>query len=134
MENSSRLLKEFNLKVTPQRLAIVEELYHKGHINIDELYASMLSKFPSISLATIYKNVNSMVEKFFISEVKIPNEKSVYELIKEEHSHLVCEKCKKIEDIIIDTSSVLKELESQSKFNVKHANVVFTGVCSECAK
>ncbi|ADG93772.1 ferric uptake regulator, Fur family [Arcobacter nitrofigilis DSM 7299] len=134
MENSSRLLKEFNLKVTPQRIAIVEELYHKGHINIDELYASMLSKFPSISLATIYKNVNSMVEKFFISEVKIPNEKSVYELIKEDHSHLVCEKCKKIEDIIIDTSSVLKELESQSKFNVKHANVVFTGVCSQCAK
>ncbi|MGB5917784.1 Fur family transcriptional regulator [Arcobacter sp.] len=134
MENSSRLLKEFNLKVTPQRIAIVEELYHKGHINIDELYASMLSKFPSISLATIYKNVNSMVEKFFISEVKIPNEKSVYELIKEEHSHLVCEDCKRIEDIIIDTSSVLKELESQSKFNVKHANVVFTGVCSQCAK
>ncbi|WP_428023903.1 Fur family transcriptional regulator [Arcobacter sp.] len=134
MENSTRLLKEFNLKVTPQRVAIVDELYYKGHINIDELYASMLSKFPSISLATIYKNVNSMVEKFFISEVKIPNEKSVYELIKEEHSHLVCEKCKKIEDISIDTSSVLEELNSQSDFKVKRANVVFTGVCSSCSK
>lgn len=134
MDNSTRLLKEFNLKVTPQRVAIVSELYHKGHLNIDELYSSMLSKFPSISLATIYKNVNSMVEKFFISEVKIPNEKSVYELIKEEHSHLVCEKCKKIEDIIIDTSSVLEKLKFQSDFNVKHANVVFTGVCSSCSK
>jgi len=134
MKNSGLLLKEYNLKVTPQRVAIVDELYHKGHINIDELYINMLKKFPSISLATIYKNVNSMVEKFFISEVKIPNEKSVYELIKDEHSHLVCEKCKKIEDIKIDTSSVLNELKSLNDFNIKHTNVVFTGVCSSCSK
>ena len=134
MESSGLLLKEFNLKVTPQRVAIVEELYHKGHINIDELYMNMLKKFPSISLATIYKNVNSMVEKFFISEVKIPNEKSVYELVKTEHSHLVCEKCKKIEDIIVDTSSVLNELKSMSNFKINNTNVVFTGVCSTCSK
>jgi len=134
MENSTKLLKEFNLKVTPQRIAIVDELYYKGHLNIDDLYSSMLNKFPSISLATIYKNVNSMVEKFFISEVKIPNSKSVYELIKEEHSHLVCENCNKIEDIVIDTSSVLEKLKSQSDFSVNYTNVVFTGVCSSCSK
>ena len=134
MENSTILLKEFNLKVTPQRVAIVDELYYKGHINIDDLYSSMLKKFPSISLATIYKNVNSMVEKFFISEVKIPNEKSVYELVKEEHSHLVCGSCKNIEDVIIDTSSVLKELSTISTFNVTNTNVVFTGLCKKCSK
>lgn len=134
MENSAILLKEFNLKVTPQRVAIVDELYHKGHINIDDLYASMLKKFPSISLATIYKNVNSMIEKFFISEVKIPNEKSVYELVKSEHSHLVCESCKKIEDVIIDTTSVLNELTTMSNFTVNSTSVVFTGLCKECSK
>lgn len=134
MDNSTLLLKEFNLKVTPQRVAIVDELYHKGHINIDDLYVSMLKKFPSISLATIYKNVNSMIEKFFISEVKIPNEKSVYELVKSEHSHLVCVSCKKIEDVIIDTTSVLNELNSISNFTVNNTNVVFTGLCKECSK
>lgn len=132
MENSAYLLKEFNLKVTPQRVAIVDELYHKGHINIDDLYASMLKKFPSISLATIYKNVNSMIEKLFISEVKIPNEKAVYELVKAEHSHMVCEECKKIEDVMINTDSVLNELNSISNFQVKNTNVVFTGICSDC--
>lgn len=134
MENSVSLLKEFNLKVTPQRVAIVEELYHNGHINIDDLYTRMLKKFPSISLATIYKNVNSMVEKFFISEVKIPNEKSVYELVKEEHSHLVCESCKKIEDIKIDTSSVLNELSSVSNFKINSTTVVFSGLCNSCSE
>ena len=56
-------------------------------MNIDDLYKKLLSKFPSVSLATIYKNINAMVEKVFLSEVKIPNTKSVYELVKTEHAH-----------------------------------------------
>ena len=82
-------------------MAIVEELYNNGHMNIDDLYKKLLSKFPSVSLATIYKNINAMVEKVFLSEVKIPNSKSVYELIKTEHAHLVCSSCGHIEDIML---------------------------------
>ena len=93
MTNYTNLLKEYDLKVTPQRVAIVEELYNNGHMNIDDLYKKLLSKFPSVSLATIYKNINAMVEKVFLSEVKIPNTKSVYELVKTEHAHLVCSCC-----------------------------------------
>ena len=44
MFNSSVLLKDYDLKVTPQRVAIVEELYRNGHMNIDELYQSLLKK------------------------------------------------------------------------------------------
>ena len=99
MTNYTNLLKEYDLKVTPQRVAIVEELYNNGHMNIDDLYKKLLSKFPSVSLATIYKNINAMVEKVFLSEVKIPNSKSVYELVKTEHAHLVCSCCGYIEDI-----------------------------------
>ena len=84
MLNISGLLKDYDLKVTPQRVAIVEELYTNGHMNIDEIYKKLIQRFPSVSLATIYKNINSMVERVFLSEVKIPNEKSVYELIKTE--------------------------------------------------
>ena len=55
--NYIALLKDNNLKVTPQRLTIVEELYVNGHMNIDQVYKSLQEKFPSISLATIYKNI-----------------------------------------------------------------------------
>ncbi|QKF82447.1 Fur family transcriptional regulator [Halarcobacter ebronensis] len=132
MFNSSILLKEYNLKVTPQRVAIVDELYKNGHMNIDELYQNLLKKFPSISLATIYKNVNAMVEKIFLNEVKIPESKSVYELVKEEHSHLVCKSCGKIEDINIDTSILNSSILSISNFKVEDTKVVFSGVCSNC--
>ena len=132
MFNSSMLLKEYNLKVTPQRVAIVEELYQNGHMNIDELYQKLLKKFPSISLATIYKNVNAMVEKIFLNEVKIPEAKSVYELVKEEHSHLVCKSCGKIEDIHIDTNILSNSIATMSNFKVEDTKVVFSGLCSNC--
>ncbi len=132
MFNSSILLKEYNLKVTPQRVAIVDELYKNGHMNIDDLYNNLLEKFPSISLATIYKNVNAMVEKIFLNEVKVPDAKTVYELVKEEHSHLVCSSCGRIEDIVIDTSVLNSSLASVSNFKINNTEVIFQGICEKC--
>ena len=132
MTNYANLLKEYDLKVTPQRVAIVEELYNNGHMNIDDLYKKLLSKFPSVSLATIYKNINAMVEKVFLSEVKIPNSKSVYELIKTEHAHLVCSSCGHIEDIMLDTTSVLEEASKLSSFKIDTTSIVLSGLCPNC--
>lgn len=134
MIDYTKLLKDYNLKVTPQRVAIVDELYLKGHINIDELFTSLKVKFPSISLATIYKNINAMLEKLFVSEVKVPHAKSVYELTKELHAHLVCSKCSSIEDISLDTTSLLDEASSKSDFKLEDISVVFTGLCLSCSK
>ncbi|MEN8717745.1 MAG: Fur family transcriptional regulator [Sulfurovum sp.] len=134
MNNYTTLLKEYDLKVTPQRIAIVEELYKNGHMNIDDLYKKLLDKFPSISLATIYKNVNSMIEKLFIAEVKIPNTKSVYELIKAEHAHCVCSSCGKIEDVEIDVENALGQLSNINTFKVDSVDLIFTGTCENCSK
>lgn len=132
MFNSSVLLKEYDLKVTPQRVAIVEELYKNGHMNVDDLYRNLLERFPSISLATIYKNINAMVEKIFLNEVKIPEAKPVYELIKENHSHLVCSSCGKIEDINIDMKNLEDSLQTISNFKVDNTEVIFSGTCCSC--
>ena len=134
MNNYTNLLKEYDLKVTPQRVAIVEELFKNGHMNIDDLYKKLLSKFPSVSLATIYKNINAMVEKVFLSEVKIPNSKSVYELVKTEHAHLVCSCCGNIEDIMLDPSSIISEVSTLSSFKIDSTNIVLSGICPKCKK
>ncbi len=134
MINYSALLRSYDLKVTPQRVAIVEELYLNGHMNIDDLYKKLLSKFPSISLATIYKNINAMIEKVFLSEVKIANTKSVFELVKEEHAHLVCSECGNIEDMILDVSSILTEANNRSQFKINSTNIILEGLCCSCNK
>ena len=125
-------LQEHNLKVTPQRLEIVAILYKNGHLNIDELYNSLQNKFPSLSLATVYKNINTMCEKFFMSEVKIPNMKSVYELTKKEHSHVVCTECNSIMDIELDTTNMFEQAKSKSNYELNKSEIVFNGICPAC--
>ncbi len=132
MNNYTDALREHHLKATPQRLAIADTLANYGHINIDKLYEVMLKKFNSISLATIYKNVNLMLENSFIQEVKIPNEKSVYELAQVEHSHLVCTKCGAIEDTFLDLTPLSNNLPEQSHFKIDKIDIVFSGVCQKC--
>jgi Fur family peroxide stress response transcriptional regulator len=127
------LLQEYQLKVTPQRLEIVNILDTRGHINIDDLYGELQKKFPTLSLATIYKNLNKMCENFFVSEVKIPHKKSVYELTKAQHSHVICSECNTIIDITINIDHMIGKVESETDYTIKNSSVIFEGVCSSCA-
>jgi len=127
-----KLLQQYNLKVTPQRIEIVNILYNRGHLNIDILYQLLQEKFPTLSLATIYKNINKMCENLFVSEVKIPNQKTVYELKKEEHSHIICSQCKNILDIAIDTSILVAKVEDISNYKIEESSFIFSGTCSQC--
>ena len=132
MINYTNILREHNLKATPQRLTIANILYKQGHITIENLYEMMIKKFHSISLATIYKNINLMVENSFIKEVKIPHAKSVYELKRESHSHLACEKCGEIEDMVIDLDAVVENALSNNTFKVISSELVLSGICKNC--
>lgn len=129
---TTQLLQQYNLKVTPQRLEIVKILEDKGHLNIDELYTLLQKKFPTLSLATIYKNINKMCEKLFVSEVKLPNQKNVYELTKKEHSHIVCSKCSAILDIEIDTNLLNNKAEELTHYKIDTSSITFNGVCPQC--
>ena len=132
MNDYTDILRQHNLNATPQRLAITDILYIKGHISIENLYEMMLKKFSSISLATIYKNINLMLENSFIQEVKIPHAKSVYELTKEIHSHMACERCGDVEDIVIDLNPIIDKTSGINGFKVNSTELVLSGLCKNC--
>ncbi len=132
MINYTNELRQHNLKATPQRLAIVSALHTAGHLNIDSLYVLMLKTFSSISLATIYKNMHLMIENSFIQEIKIPEQKSVYELTKATHSHLVCKTCGLVEDITLNMSDILNETATKSSFEISKTDLVLSGYCKNC--
>ena len=132
MKNYTTILRDYNLKATPQRLVIIESIDKYGHINIDTLYEEVKSKFSSISLATIYKNINAMIQNLLLLEVKIPNQKSVFEIVKEQHSHLVCNECEEVIDIKIDTKRIVESISSDYQFQIEQSDLVFSGKCAKC--
>lgn len=132
MEDYTTILRQYNLKATPQRLAIIQSIDTYGHINIDNLYEEVKNKFNSISLATIYKNINAMIENMLLLEVKIPHKKSVYEIVKEEHSHLICDKCGDVLDIDVDTNSIVDNISNKYDFTINQSDLVLSGICKNC--
>lgn len=133
MNDFTLTLREHNLKATPQRLAMMDSIYLHGHINIDNLYEEVKLKFNSISLATIYKNINAMTNNLLLAEVKLPNDKSVYEVIKDTHSHLLCSKCNNIIDINVNTNSIEKNISLKYDFTINQSDLVISGTCKECS-
>ena len=132
--NNQENLKKIILKNVENKngLEIINQLEINGHMNVDDLYKNLLNKYSNISFATIYKNINIMLEKKYLYEVKIPNKKDVYELVKQKHSHVVCTSCDKIEDITIDTKDLFNKATAVSSYNLNDSMIVFNGLCATC--
>ncbi len=130
--NYENLLREHGLKVTPQRLGILSLMDQKGHISVDELYLNIKDQFTSISLATMYKNVNSMMASSVITEVKIPKQKSRFEIAKEAHGHLLCQECGEFMDIELDLEKIVDDVSIKSKYKLVETSLVLSGICPLC--
>jgi len=134
VNNYHELLKSSGLKATIQRLGILEELQKSGHCSIDDIYTTLKEKYPSISLATVYKNIQTLVEKRVIIEVPISGAKSKYELKKQDHIHLICQVCNSVEDESVEvvTQENLMLLAQKDSFILSRSQINLYGVCRNC--
>ncbi len=133
MEKIRELLEHTPLKATPQRLAILKEIEQAGHIDLDTIYKNISKTFPSMSLATVYKNLHLLKEYGVIKELSIKDRKSKYEIAAQpKHHHLICKVCGEVTDIFIDTSQIDKQIKEMEGFSAEHCEVYCYGICNKC--
>ncbi|MBP3225256.1 transcriptional repressor [Campylobacter sp. JMF_01 NE2] len=123
------LLKNCGLKATPQRLCILKVLDRHEHPNIDSLYDGIKEDYPSISLATVYKNLNRLLDEGVVVEVNTPNQKPRYDIYNTPHMHVVCEKCGNVSDMFmgdIFMDDMRTSVEKQLKNFVRKLNITAT--------
>ena len=126
------LLRQHQLKATPQRTAILQLMEAEGHISIETIYERIKGLFPSLSLATIYKNMIAMQEQGIVKELKIAGLKNRYEIQKAPHHHMVCQKCGTIVDVEIDVFGELETLSQSHGFELKDIDLSLSGICKDC--
>ena len=133
MERFRDILKASNLKSTHQRLAILECIDTHGHIDIETLFELILQKYPTISKATLYRNINDLLAFYILEEVKLPQQKQKYEIKKVPHIHLLCSHCGNVEDIFVETKPLLETIFFQSGFEISSSFIVMNGICKRCS-
>jgi Fur family peroxide stress response transcriptional regulator len=126
--------KDHSLSVTPQRLAIYKSLINdKSHPNPECVYNSIKSDFPTISLATVYKTLETFEKVGIISVVTPLHETVRYDAEMDPHHHVVCVRCKKVIDIMDAELNKIQIPENVLKDNkVLDYSIQFNVICSDC--
>src|SRR5574341_122137 len=96
-QNSIEILRQVGLRPTPQRLAIVREVFNRHHPTVAEVYDSVRREFPTIGLATVYNTLHAITERDLVRELPFANA-TRFDVNLSPHANLVCTRCGSIED------------------------------------
>ena len=127
------LLKKHDLKVTPQRLEILNFLAsHPVHPTADEIYKTLKHNNPSLSKTTVYNSIDVLNKHDLITILTISGKEQRYDFTHTPHQHFLCTRCGRIIDIHIKCPQLGKVIDGGHKIEEVHG--YFKGICKICAQ
>lgn len=122
------------LALTPQREAIYRALAGSfDHPSPESLYERVRGELPSISLATIYKTLDTLVRLGVAAELPSVGDTKRYDGNMGPHHHLVCQACNRIEDFDDPTLDDLSPRKAPKGFRAQRVSVSIHGICRSCS-
>ena len=103
------------------------------HPTADWLYHKLKKEFPSLSLGTVYRNLNILAEQKLIQKLPFGSTYDRYEAKKIPHYHLVCEACGCVQDFTMPHYTEINEqAQKMNGFNISRHRIDFFGTCEKC--
>ncbi|VBB48450.1 putative Peroxide operon regulator [uncultured Paludibacter sp.] len=126
------VLKNADLRITPQRVAVLEAFYTlKNHPTADKIIQFVQKKNPNIAVGTIYKVIDILIQKEIVRLVKTDKGVMRYDEIHDHHHHLVSENSDMIEDYYDEELDELLKKYFEKKrienFTIEDIKVEITG-------
>ena len=133
-ESIIKQLRARGLKVTPQRVAIIEVLIEQrdSHPGARLVYKEAKKKKKSVSLSTTYATLNELSRHGIIKTLQFDKMENRYEGNLEEHINLICEKCKKILDYKVPVTVDPRRVVKKTGFSITGTRLEYYGLCREC--
>jgi Fur family ferric uptake transcriptional regulator len=128
------LEKPDKLKMTVQRRVILEEIKKvKTHPSADELYLAVRRRLPDISMATVYRNLETLAEHGLIRRMWEVGAPRRYDGELADHYHVVCERCGRVDDVpLAAVNGFLEEARRVSDYDIHGYRLGFFGLCPKC--
>ena len=123
-------------RLTPQRREVYNVLLEdRDHPTATEVFLRAKKRVPSISLATVYNCLETLVECGLAKQVNVEREATRYCPNLSEHGHFVCESCGIVSDIPVSKGGSLTQfLKVPSGFIINHSEITLRGICPACKK
>jgi len=123
------------LRLTPQREVLLRVLSEvMGHPTADEMVQRVREVLPTVSHATVYRNLQELVREGLIGTLEVAGTALQFEVNPDDHHHFVCHECGHVWDVYLSSLDVRinrrrTELEG---FHVDRRDVQLHGVCANC--
>ncbi|MES2462222.1 MAG: Fur family transcriptional regulator [Armatimonadota bacterium] len=138
MQASAEMLKErlrsVGMRITAPRLAVLAAVHGGGHLNAENIGVAARERLGALSLQAVYDNLHALVEVGLVRRIEPANAPALFEArVGDNHHHLVCRHCGRIEDVdcVVGHRPCLEPSDSQG-FVIEEAEVLFWGVCPSC--
>ncbi len=103
------------------------------HPTAEEIYELSREECPSLSLGTVYRNLNGLTEAGRVRRVSVPGQPDRFDRLLRPHSHIYCTNCGTVTDVSLDDEAVLA-LIRKSAPEVSDYSLTMFGYCEECRK
>lgn len=122
------------MKFSKQREVILQTLMENAvHPNADGVFREVRKKLPSISLATVYRNLKQLSDQGVIRSIEGLDGSVRFDHRMHRHHHFFCTCCKKIYDIEnVDIPALTNKISEEYGFSVDSFDMTFKGICHNC--
>lgn len=132
MNQIQQILSEKGLRITPQRVAVMEALSAlNNHPSADRIIDYVRLHYPNIAVGTLYRTLDTFVEKGIVRMVKTERGSMRYDSISSPHHHLYCVESERIEDYVdADLNKLLEDYFASREiagFEVKDIKLQLVG-------
>ena len=120
---------------TPQRKVILEELRRvSSHPTAVELYEVVRRRMPKISLGTVYRNLELLVEMGTVQKFALGGTEARFDGDTQRHYHVRCVRCGRLDDVC-GLPEVLRDAEPKqlAGYEILDHRLEFLGICPQCA-
>ena len=137
MTGIADLLKEKGLKVTPQRIAIYNYLTNTvAHPTADAIYKALEEAYPALSLATVYKTLDTFNVKGLVQELNVGEDSFRYDADGSPHPHFLCKTCGVVHDLprLEGFSDIKASLAKETGHTIESEQIYLYGKCKNCSQ
>lgn len=123
------------LRLTPQRDVLLRVLSEaEGHPTADDLVRQVREVLPTVSHATVYRNLQELVREGLIKTLDMAGAAAQFEVNPDEHHHFVCRKCGQVWDVYLSSVDVKvnRRRTTIDGFQIDRREVQLHGLCAAC--
>lgn len=122
------------INLTIQRKAVLEVIQHAhDHPTAADVIERLRGNGYNFAYGTVYNSLRYLTDVGLIRELKLGEAVSRYDARTEDHQHIVCVKCGRVDEVMTDVpADWVEAVAKETNYRIEHAQVVLEGVCESC--